>query len=85
MHNTGELRRDLWKGALAAVFLVAGCGGATEPSGSVARAAEEPLEGQTLVRLRRQIGARTVSRLVEICDDPIPIMGPDLRMAAQGA
>ena len=32
-----------------------------------------------------QIGSRTVSRLVEICDDPIPIMGPDLRMAAQGA
>jgi DNA replication protein DnaC len=38
-----------------------------------------------ILRLRRQIGARTVSRLVEICDDPIPIMGPDLRMAAQGA
>ena len=37
------------------------------------------------MRLRRQIGSRTVSRLVEICDDPIPIMGPDLRMAAQGA
>ena len=38
-----------------------------------------------IVRLRRQVGSRTVSRLVEICDDPIPIMGPDLRMAAQGA
>jgi DNA replication protein DnaC len=38
-----------------------------------------------IVRLRRQVGARTVSRLVEICDDPIPIMGPDRRMAAQGA
>ncbi|MEA2331057.1 MAG: replication protein DnaC [Thermoleophilaceae bacterium] len=38
-----------------------------------------------ILRLRRQLGARTVSRLVEICDDPIPIMGPDLRMAAQGA
>jgi DNA replication protein DnaC len=38
-----------------------------------------------IARLRRQIGSRTVSRLVEICDDPIPIMGPDLRMAAQGA
>ena len=37
-----------------------------------------------IARLRRQIGARTVSRLVEICDDPIPIMGPDLRMAVQG-
>ena len=31
--------------------------------------------------LREQLGARTVSRLVEICGDPIPIMGPDLRMA----
>jgi DNA replication protein DnaC len=38
-----------------------------------------------IARLRRQIGSRTVSRLVEICDDPIPIMGPDLRMTAQGA
>ena len=38
-----------------------------------------------IARLRRQVGARTVSRLVEICDDPIPIQGPDLRMAAQGA
>jgi DNA replication protein DnaC len=45
------------------------------------------VEGQfdPIARLRRQIGSRTVSRLVEICDDPIPIMGPDLRMAAQGA
>jgi DNA replication protein DnaC len=38
-----------------------------------------------IMRLRRQIGSRTVSRLVEVCDDPIPIMGPDLRMTAQGA
>jgi DNA replication protein DnaC len=38
-----------------------------------------------IARLRRQVGARTVSRLVEICDDPLPIMGPDRRMAAQGA
>ena len=36
-----------------------------------------------IARLRRQLGSRTVSRLVEICDDPIPIMGPDRRMAAQ--
>ena len=45
------------------------------------------VEGQfdPIARLRKQIGSRTVSRLVEICDDPIPIMGPDLRMAAQGA
>jgi DNA replication protein DnaC len=38
-----------------------------------------------IARLRRQIGSRTVSRLIEICDDPLPIMGDDLRMAAQGA
>ena len=52
-----------------------------------ARVAELDVESNydPIVRLRRQIGSRTVSRLVEICDDPIPIMGPDLRMAAQGA
>jgi DNA replication protein DnaC len=38
-----------------------------------------------ILRLRRQIGSRTVSRLIEICDDPLPIMGHDLRMTAQGA
>jgi DNA replication protein DnaC len=38
-----------------------------------------------ILRLRRQIGSRTVSRLIEICDDPLPIMGQDLRMAARGA
>jgi DNA replication protein DnaC len=42
-------------------------------------------EFDPIVRLRRQIGSRTVSRLIEICDDPLPIMGEDLRMAAQGA
>lgn len=35
-----------------------------------------------LAMLRDQIGSRTVSRLVEICDDPLPILGPDLRMSA---
>jgi DNA replication protein DnaC len=34
-----------------------------------------------LDRLREQIGPRTVSRLSEICDEPLPIMGPDLRIA----
>jgi len=38
-----------------------------------------------LDELRAQLGARTVSRLGEICGDPIPIMGPDLRLAADGA
>jgi DNA replication protein DnaC len=36
-------------------------------------------------RLRKQVGSRTVSRLIEMCDDPIPIEGPDLRMSARGA
>jgi DNA replication protein DnaC len=45
----------------------------------------ESVSSNSLTRLRRQLGAATVSRLVEICDLPIPIMGPDLRMAAQGA
>ena len=54
---------------------------------TVARLAELEPVGETdpLARLRGQLGARTVSRLVEICDDPIPIMGPDLRLAAGGA
>lgn len=35
-----------------------------------------------LDELREQIGSRTVSRLLEICGDPLPIMGPDLRMTS---
>jgi DNA replication protein DnaC len=38
-----------------------------------------------VVRLRRQIGSRTVSRLREICDEPIPVWGEDLRVSARGA
>jgi DNA replication protein DnaC len=38
-----------------------------------------------VARLRRQIGARTVSRLREICDEPLPVWGADRRVAAQGA
>jgi DNA replication protein DnaC len=34
--------------------------------------------------LREQLGQRTVSRLAEICGEPIPIMGPDLRITAGG-
>jgi DNA replication protein DnaC len=48
-------------------------------------AREVAAELDPIARLRKQIGSRTVSRLMEICDDPIPIQGPDLRMAAQGA
>ncbi len=34
--------------------------------------------------LRQQIGPRTVSRLLEICDEPLPLMGPDLRLSSAG-
>ncbi len=37
-----------------------------------------------LDELREEIGRRTVSRLVEICGDPIPLMGPDLRLTSAG-
>jgi DNA replication protein DnaC len=33
--------------------------------------------------LREQIGDRTVSRLVEMCGDPIPLFGPDRRMESE--
>jgi hypothetical protein len=48
-------------------------------------AQELAAERDPIARLRSQIGSRTVSRLIEICDDPLPIEGEDLRMAAQGA
>ena len=35
--------------------------------------------------LEEQIGARTVSRLVEICGDPLPLFGDDLRYRVAGA
>lgn len=34
-------------------------------------------------QLEEQIGARTVSRLVEICGDPLPLFGPDRRIEKQ--
>jgi DNA replication protein DnaC len=33
-------------------------------------------------KLHEQLTPRTVSRLIEMCGDPIPIMGPDLRELA---
>lgn len=36
-------------------------------------------------RLEEQIGPRTVSRLVEICGDPLPLFGPDHRVQARAA
>ena len=38
-----------------------------------------------VVRLRRQVGSRTVSRLREICEEPIPVWGEDLRVTARYA
>jgi DNA replication protein DnaC len=35
--------------------------------------------------LEEQIGMRTVSRLVEICGDPLPLFGEDLRYRVAGA
>lgn len=37
-----------------------------------------------LDELREQIGHRTVSRLIEICEQPLPVMGPDLRVRSAG-
>jgi DNA replication protein DnaC len=34
-------------------------------------------------QLEEQIGSRTVSRLVEICSDPLPLFGPDRRVQAR--
>ena len=31
-------------------------------------------------QLREEIGPRTVSRLIEICGDPLPLYGPDRRL-----
>jgi DNA replication protein DnaC len=42
-------------------------------------------DADPIVRLRRQIGTRTVSRLREICDDPLPVEGEDLRVAPRYA
>jgi DNA replication protein DnaC len=40
-------------------------------------------EGQQ--QLEDQIGRRTISRLVEICGDPLPLFGPDHRYRARAA
>ena len=36
-------------------------------------------------QLREQIGERTVSRLIEICGDPLPMFGQDRRMQPEPA
>ena len=35
----------------------------------------------TVPDLEEQIGARTVSRIVEMCGDPLPLFGEDRRIA----
>jgi DNA replication protein DnaC len=79
-HEVAELRRARERGA------------ASERLGEVVARLERAVErlaqvdllseSDPLVRLRHQVGSRTVSRLIEMCDDPIPIMGPDLRVTA---
>ncbi|HEY5815472.1 MAG TPA: ATP-binding protein [Solirubrobacterales bacterium] len=44
-------------------------------------AAQDVEEGRR--QLEEQIGSRTVSRLIEICDDPLPLFGPDRREQAR--
>jgi DNA replication protein DnaC len=44
--------------------------------------AEEDV-GKGQQRLEEQVGARTVSRLIEICGDPLPLFGPDQRVPAR--
>ena len=58
------------------------CGSSGWPGSS--RPASSRTTRDPLTWLRQQVGSRTVSRLIEICDDPLPIMGSDLRMR-QGA
>lgn len=37
-----------------------------------------------VTQMRQAIGSRTVSRLIEICDEPLMLFGPDLRIANAG-
>jgi len=53
-----------------------------ERAASQGAAQEASATADPVARLRRQIGSRTVSRLREICDEPIPVWGEDLRVAA---
>jgi DNA replication protein DnaC len=41
--------------------------------------------GAGLRELEEQIGSRTVSRLIEICGDPLPLFGTDQRVEARAA
>jgi DNA replication protein DnaC len=50
---------------------------------SNAEAGEDVDKGQR--RLEEQIGSRTVSRLIEICGDPLPLFGADQRITARAS
>ena len=87
----GDLRSDL-RAELAELRRAREHGGSADRLADVVARLERVVErfsqldsgSDPVARLRTQVGERTVSRLIEICDDPIPIMGPDLRMAAGG-
>ncbi|HEX5714059.1 MAG TPA: ATP-binding protein, partial [Solirubrobacterales bacterium] len=44
---------------------------------------QEPEMVSWLKRLEDEVGPRTVSRLIEICGDPVPMFGPDARVQAR--
>jgi DNA replication protein DnaC len=44
---------------------------------------EEEWDDRPDAELRKQIGDRTVSRLYEMCGDPLPMFGSDRRLEAQ--
>jgi DNA replication protein DnaC len=45
--------------------------------------AEDEWDGRADARLRDQIGDRTVSRLYEMCGDPLPVFGDDKRLESE--
>jgi DNA replication protein DnaC len=46
---------------------------------------QEPETMNWLKRLEGEVGHRTVSRLIEVCGDPVPMFGPDRRVEARAA
>jgi DNA replication protein DnaC len=86
-HGARELREAIGSGRLDRAGLLELTRIVERLEQVTARAAE--LDGASdsdpVVRMRRQVGSRTVSRLREICDEPIPVWGDDLRVVARGA
>jgi len=81
-NEIGELRRRRQNGAgrdeLEAVAA------RLERVASQLAASDLSNDADPLTWLRQQVGSRTASRLIQICDDPLMMMGADLRMQ-QGA